>query len=44
MVPSFQQAAMVPQGVYKTCLDAWDSYHSILIAEEDWHITTFSTP
>ena len=40
----FQQATPVPSGTWKTCLDAWEGYHSIPIAEEDRHITTFVTP
>ena len=41
VIPPFQQTVMVPGGVYKTCLDTWKGYHSISIAEEDHHITTF---
>ena len=40
----FQQAASVPPGTYKTCLDAWEGYHSIPIEETDRYITTFVTP
>ena len=31
VIPLFQQAASVPTGTYKTCLDAWEGYHSIPI-------------
>ena len=37
-------AASVPAGVKKTVLDAWHGYHSVPIAEEDRHLTTFLTP
>ena len=43
VVPPFLQAAGVPAGLYKTCLDDWEGYHSIPITEEDHHITTFVT-
>ena len=29
---------------YKTTMDAWNGYHSVRLAEEDWHLTTFWTP
>lgn len=40
----FLQATSVPQGTYKTCLDAWNGFHSIPLKEEDRHLTTFVTP
>ena len=44
VIPPFLQAASVPGGVYKTCLGAWEGYHSTPTAKEDHHITTFITP
>ena len=41
VILSFQEAAAVPKGMYKMCLDAWKGYHSLPIAEEDQHIMTF---
>ena len=41
--PPFQQVMSVPPATWKTCLDAWEGYHSIPIVEEDRHITTFVT-
>ena len=40
----FHQCSAVPPGVYKTTLDAWNGYHSVRLAEEDRHLTTFLTP
>ena len=40
----FHQARAVPSKTYKTVFDAWNGYHSIAIAEEDRHLTTFITP
>ena len=40
----FHLADRVPQNTKKTVTDAWNGYHSIPIAEEDRHITTFITP
>ena len=40
----FHQALAVPQQTIKTVLDAWQGYHSVPIAEEDRHYTTFLTP
>ena len=40
----FHQCSAVPPGVYKTTMDAWNGYHSVRLAEEDRHLTTFLTP
>ena len=40
----FHQASMVPADTYKTVLDAWNGYHSCLLAEESRPLTTFITP
>ena len=40
----FHQAMSIPTGTWKTCLDAWNGYHSIPLREEDKHLTTFITP
>ena len=40
----FHQALAVPKNTIKTVLDAWQGYHSVPIAEEDRHFTTFLTP
>ena len=40
----FHQCSAVPQGVWKTTLDAWNGYHSVRLAEEDRPMTTFLTP
>ena len=37
-------AASIPAGTKKSVLDAWHGYHSVPIAEEDRHYTTFLTP
>ena len=37
-------ACSIPEGVYKTCFDAWHGYHSLELAEEDRELTTFITP
>ena len=42
--PPFQHMFSVPSGMQKICMDAWEGYHSIPIAEEDRHVTTFITP
>merc|ERR1712059_18894 len=42
--PPFIQAASVPPDTWKTTLDTWNGYHSIPLAPEDRHITTFLTP
>ena len=43
-IPPFKQATSVPTKTKKTTLDAWNGYHSVLIREEDRHLTTFITP
>ena len=40
----FHQVLAVPKQTIKTVLDAWQGYHSVPIAEEDKHNTTFLTP
>ena len=30
--------------MFKTTMDAWNGYHSVRLAEEDRHLTTFLTP
>ena len=40
----FHQAMSIPRGTFKTVCDAWNGYHSIELAEEDRHFTTFKTP
>ena len=37
-------AAAIPPNTVKTVLDAWHGYHSVPIAPEDQHLTTFLTP
>ena len=43
VVPPFKQARSVPQNTWKTVTDAWNGYHSVLLAKEDRHLTTFIT-
>ena len=43
VVPPFKQARSVPHHTWKTVTDAWNGYHSIPLAEEDRHLTTFIT-
>ena len=40
----FHQATSVPANTWRTCLDAWNGFHSIPLKEEDRHYTTFITP
>ena len=40
----FRLAEQIPSNVKKTITDAWNGYHSILLHEDDRHITTFITP
>ena len=42
--PPFQQASTVPHNTVKTCLDAWNGYHSVDLRPEDRDYTTFITP
>ena len=42
--PPFQQAASIPKNSFKTVLDCWNGFHSVPLAEEDRHYTTFITP
>ena len=39
----FQQAKSVPPGTWKSVTDAWNGFHSVPIAPEDRHFTTFLT-
>lgn len=41
---SYKPSTAVPQGTYKTCLDAWNGFHSIPLKEKDRPLTTFFTP
>ena len=41
--PPFQQARLIPPDTWKTVTDAWNGFHSALIAEEDRHYTSFLT-
>ena len=40
----FSLARSVPDNSFKTVYDAWNGFHSVLIREEDRHLTTFITP
>merc|ERR1712130_736069 len=42
--PPFLQASRVPPHTWRSTMDAWNGYHSIPLAEEDRHLTTFLTP
>ena len=42
--PPFQQARSIPPNTWKTVTDAWNGFHSVPLAEEDRHLTTFITP
>ena len=41
--PPFQQARLIPAHTWKTVTDAWNGYHSALIAKEDRIKTAFIT-
>ena len=43
VVPPYKQARLVPAGGFRTVTDAKDGYHSVPLAEEDRHFTTFIT-
>ena len=43
VVPPYKQARLVPAGGFRTVTDAKDGYHSVPLAEEDRHLTTFIT-
>ena len=43
VVPPFKQARSVPHNTWKTVTDAWNGYHSVPLAKEDRHLTTFIT-
>ena len=40
----FTLARRVPSDTWKSCFDAWNGYHSLPLADEDRHLTTFITP
>lgn len=40
----FHTASSIPKGVKKTCLDAWNGYHSVLLDESSRELTSFITP
>ena len=40
----FHLAAAIPSGSVKSVLDCWNGYHSVPLAPEDRHLTTFITP
>ena len=40
----YHLVSSVPKKVYKTSVDAWNGYHSVLLALEDQKFTTFVTP
>lgn len=40
----FHTAASIPTDVKKTCLDAWNGYHSVLLDEKSRKLTSFITP
>ena len=40
----FHQARAIPGNTKKTIFDAWNGYHSVALADEDRHYTTFITP
>jgi len=40
----FHIASSIPMGVKKTCLDAWNGYHSVLLDEDSRKLTSFITP
>ena len=42
-VPPFQQARRITSNTYRTVIDAWNGYYSVLLREEDRHLFTFST-
>ena len=43
IVPPYKQARLVPGDTWRTVTDAWNGYHSVPLAEEDRHLTTFIT-
>ena len=40
----YHTAASIPSGVMKTCLDAWNGYHSVQLDENSRKMTSFITP
>ena len=40
----FTQAMSIPADTYRTCLDAWNGFHSIPLAQDQRALTTFVTP
>ena len=39
----FQIVSEIPPHTYRTTKDAWNGYHSVLVHEDDRHLTTFLT-
>ena len=39
----FHMAMSIPQNTWRTCLDAYEGFHSIPLRVEDRHLTTFVT-
>ena len=35
--------ASIPCGVLETVVDAWNGFHSLVIDEESWNLTAFTT-
>ena len=44
MKSPFQLARSIPPNTWKSVLDAWNGFHSLLIHPDDRHLTTFITP
>ena len=42
--PTINKCTSVPVDTWRTCLDAWNGFHSIPLKLEDRHMTTFITP
>ena len=42
--PPSQQARSIPRNTWKSVTDAWNGFHSVRLAKEDRHLTTFITP
>ena len=40
----FELAKGVPEKTWRTVVDAWNSFHSVPLRNEDKHLTTFITP
>ena len=44
MQSPFELAKGIPPNTWRTVSDAWNGYHSILLHEDDRHLTTFLSP